>query len=86
MGWQYAGMALDAPAPTSTSRTMTREELDGLPVSIDVPTAGRALGLSRTSAYIQANNGTFPLRVFRSGTRLLVATAELRRLLGVEDA
>jgi hypothetical protein len=79
-------MALDATTPTSTSHHMTRAELDALPVSISVVTAGRALGLSRTSAYLQANNGTFPVRVFRSGTRLLVATAELRRLLGVEDA
>lgn len=76
----------NATRRTHKQRGMSREELDSLPITIDVPTAGRALGLSRTTAYAQARDGALPVHVFRSGTRLLVATAELRRLLGVRDS
>ena len=62
---------------------MTPDELDSLGVTTDVVTAGRALGISRTSAYAAIHNGTFPVRTVRIGSRIVVPTAELRELLGV---
>lgn len=46
------------------------------------PTAGRALGLSRSSAYLAAKRGDIP--TIRIGGRVVVPTAPLRRLLGLD--
>lgn len=61
---------------------MKPDELNALGVSTDIITAGRALGISRTSAYAAVHNGTFPIRVVKIGGRYVVPTAELRELLG----
>ncbi len=63
--------------------SMTREELLDLPVSIDVETAGRALGMGRTRAYQAAKAGEFPIPVLKLGRSYRVVTADLWRLLGV---
>src|SRR5438552_13534102 len=47
------------------------------------PTAGRALGLSRSSTYAAARRGQVP-GLIRIGGRYRVATAELRRALGLD--
>lgn len=62
--------------------------LPPLPAAADRPTltveeAGRYLGISRPTAYEAANNGTLP--VLRVNRRLLVPTAQFRRLLGIDD-
>ena len=49
---------------------MTRDELLRLPVSVDLVTAGRALGMGRTTAHEQARRGEFPIRVLRVGRPL----------------
>jgi hypothetical protein len=47
------------------------------------PTAGRALGLSRSSTYLAAQRGDLP-GLLRIGGRYMVATAALRRALGLD--
>jgi predicted DNA-binding transcriptional regulator AlpA len=59
-------------------------DLHRLPSVVDITTAGRALGLSRTRAYELAKLGEFPCRVIRIGESYRVPTAELLRLPGVE--
>jgi hypothetical protein len=50
--------------------------------TIDVPRAGRCIGLSRSSAYEAARRGEIP--TFKCGKRILVPTAAFRRLLGLD--
>jgi excisionase family DNA binding protein len=65
---------------------MTRDELLGLPVSVKLwPTAARALGLGRTTAYELARRGELPVPVLRLGSRYRVNRADLLRALGITD-
>lgn len=52
--------------------------------TLSVPVAGAYLGLGRDSAYAAANRGDLP--VIRIGRRMVVPTAALRKLLGVDAA
>lgn len=63
---------------------MTREELLALPVTIDLVTAARALGMGRTKAYELVRTGEFPVPVLALGNRKRVVTEHLLALLGVE--
>lgn len=58
-----------------------RKQLDQLTVTIDV--AGKVLGLGRNSAYAAAQSGQIP--TLRIGRRILVPTAPLRRMLGLQE-
>lgn len=62
---------------------MTRGQLLALPASIDVVTAGRALGLGRTTAYALTKSGEFPCAVIRAGRSYRVITADLLRVLHI---
>jgi len=62
---------------------MTLAELLALPLTVDVSTAARALGLSRSTGYALARRGEFPCRVLRVGSSYRVPTAELLRILGI---
>jgi excisionase family DNA binding protein len=62
---------------------MTLAELLALPLMVDVSTAARALGLSRSTAYELARRGEFPCRVLHVGSCYRVPTAELLRVLGI---
>ena len=64
---------------------MNRTEIDTLPPVVDVPTAGRILGLSRSSAYELVRTGAWPTPVVRLGRLIRVPTAPLLALLGVSD-
>jgi hypothetical protein len=64
---------------------MTPAEVRALPVTVDVPTAGRALGLGRDGAYRAAADGTLPVPVLRLGRRLRVTRASLLAALGIPD-
>ncbi|MER8004950.1 helix-turn-helix domain-containing protein [Streptomyces sp. NPDC094149] len=66
-----------------SAKGMSRGELLALPASIDVETAGRALGLGRTTAYTLTKNGEFPCTVIRAGRSYRVVTADLLRLLHI---
>jgi hypothetical protein len=64
---------------------MSREEILALPATTDVVTAGRALGLGRGTAYQLVAAGEFPCKVLTLGTRYRVVTADLLRVLGIDD-
>lgn len=56
-----------------------------LPLSIDVRTAARAVGVCPGTAYRLIRLGTFPCPVLRLGRRYRIATADLLRALGIEE-
>lgn len=62
---------------------LTRAELLALPVTVDIGTAARALGLGRSTGYELARRGEFPCRVLHVGSSYRVPTAELLRVLGI---
>lgn len=64
---------------------MNAEELRALPVAVDVVTAGRALGLSRTTAYSMAKRGEFPVPLLRLGAQYKAKRSDLMALLGVPE-
>lgn len=63
---------------------LTRAELLALPVTVDIATAARALGLGRSTGYELARAGDFPCRILRIRSSYRVPTAELLRLLGID--
>jgi excisionase family DNA binding protein len=71
---------------TASKDGLTRAELLVLPVTVDVPTAARALGLGRSTGYELARRGEFPCRVLRVGSSYRVPTADLMRVLGIEPS
>lgn len=73
-----------AAAPLATAALTTADVL-ALPATVDVCTAGRAFGLGRTVSYRLAKSGQFPCKVVRAGASYRVVTADLRRVLSLED-
>jgi hypothetical protein len=65
------------------SQRMTLEELQGLPLTVDLVTAGRAHGLGRTISYELERAGEFPCPVHRRGRYYRVLKAELMTSLGL---
>jgi hypothetical protein len=65
---------------------MSPEELRGLPVSVDLATAGRAFGLGRTRAFELARADDFPCRVIRVGTKYRVPRSAILEALGYADS
>lgn len=49
------------------------------------PTVGEAFSLGRSAVYEMAARDALPVRVLRCGSRLRVATAELRKVLGLDE-
>ncbi|MFE7839478.1 MULTISPECIES: hypothetical protein [Streptomyces] len=74
-------MREDETAGRSTG--MSREELLALPVSVDLETGNRALGLGRSKGYELAKRGEYPCKVLRLGNAYRVVTADLLELLGL---
>ena len=74
------------PALSQAGSSMTMRQLLALPPAVDVVTAGRALGIGRTTAYALARAGRFPCRVLTVGSSYRVPTADLLNLLGVHAA
>lgn len=62
---------------------MSATELRELPATVDLPTAGRALGIGRTTCYALCRRGEFPVPVIRVGSKLRVAREPLLAALGV---
>ncbi|MFJ4686232.1 hypothetical protein [Streptomyces sp. NPDC088789] len=71
------------PGVPKGSRGMSREELLALPVSVDLETGNRALGLGRSKGYELAKRGMYPCKVLRLGNAYRVVTADLLALLGL---
>lgn len=67
-------------------KTWTNAELFALPPIIDVPTAGSIFRIGRTNSHQQVREGTFPVRVLRVGRRYRVPTADVIKLLGLENS
>lgn len=63
---------------------MSLEELQSLPVSVDLVTAARAFGLGRTKAHELARAGEFPCRVIVCGSRYRVPRSAILRALGID--
>jgi hypothetical protein len=63
---------------------MTLAELLVLPVTVDIGTAARALGLGRSTGYELARRHEFPCRVLHVGSSYRVPTADLLRVLGID--
>jgi excisionase family DNA binding protein len=63
---------------------MTRDELLGLPSTIDVPTAARALGIGSNKAYELIRAGKFPVRPLVLGRQIRIPSEALRIALGYE--
>lgn len=68
----------------SQNKGMTEDEVLGLPVSVPLVTAGRALGMGRTKAHELARRNEFPCRVLRLGGTYRVPKADLLRVLGLD--
>ena len=70
-----------------TVRRLTLAEVRKLPATVDVETAAKALGCSRSTAYEAIRAGAFPVKVITVSRRKLVVTAQLVALLeGSGDA
>ncbi|MGW3122180.1 hypothetical protein ACWDBW_34475 [Streptomyces sp. NPDC001107] len=69
--------------PAERAKGMSREELLRLPVSVDLETSNRALGLGRSKGYELAKRGQYPCKVLRLGNAYRVVTADLLNLLGL---
>lgn len=63
---------------------MKYADLADLPTVVDITTAARALGLSRTYAYHLAKHDQFPCKVIRIGISYRVPVAALLDLLDYE--
>lgn len=66
------------------NKGMTLGELLALPLMVDIKTAARALGLSRSTGYELARQNQFPCRVLHVGSSYRVPTIELLRILGID--
>ncbi|MFE3196765.1 DNA-binding protein [Embleya sp. NPDC059237] len=63
---------------------MTFAELAQLPVTLNVSTAARALGIGADKAYALIRSGTFPVKVLELGATTRVPTMAVLRALGAE--
>jgi hypothetical protein len=66
-------------------RVPTPDEIRSWPVTVDVPTAGRAFGLGRDESYRLARVGAFPVPVLRLGRFLRVTRGALLSALEITD-
>ncbi|WP_235431952.1 AlpA family transcriptional regulator [Nocardiopsis sp. RV163] len=60
------------------------DEVGSLPVVLDPVTAGRMLGLGRTTAYRLLREGAFPVPAYRTGKAWVVPTAGVLVHLGLD--
>ncbi|MFF4179754.1 DNA-binding protein [Streptomyces sp. NPDC001750] len=64
---------------------LTTADLLKLPPTVDVATAGRAMGICRDTAYMLVRSDAFPCKVIKAGARRYrVVTADLLRVLQVQ--
>ena len=67
-------------------KPLSREELLALPPVINLPTLGRAFGVSEPTVREQRRQGKFEamgIRILRLGPQYRVITADVHRVLGV---
>ena len=64
----------------------TLDEIHAWPAAVSVAEAARAFGISRSHGYELAQRGEFPAKVVRAGSRYVVVTADLIRILSASSA
>jgi len=64
---------------------MTEDEVHALPVVVDLPTAARALGLGRNTAYDLVRSGAWPTPLLRFGRLIKGPHSSLLDLLGIAE-
>ncbi len=64
-------------------RALSADEIRAWPVTVDVPTAGEAFGLRRTTSFRLARSGQFPVPVLPLGRCLRVTRASVMHRLGI---
>jgi hypothetical protein len=64
---------------------LTIADVRALPATVDLLVAARALGIGRTRAYELAQRHQFPCPVRRDGRRYRVQTANLLKILDIDD-
>jgi predicted DNA-binding transcriptional regulator AlpA len=69
-----AGPAVEVERPTLA-------EIRTWPATVPVSEAARAIGVSRATAYVCIQAGTFPARSLRVGNRIVVLTGSIIRVL-----
>lgn len=65
---------------------LTVGNLLNLPPVTDIVTAGKAFGMGSTKAYQLAKADQFPCKVVRVGGSYRVVTADLLRVLGIQES
>jgi len=68
-----------------TARIPTPDEIRAWPVTVDVPTAGRAFGIGRDESYRLARERQFPVPVLHLGRYLRVTRSSVLTALGVSE-
>jgi hypothetical protein len=63
---------------------LTFPELFALPVTVDLTTAARALGISKNTAYRLISRNAFPCTIIRPTHRYRIPTASLMTALDIE--
>lgn len=76
---------MEEPISSRATRALTSEELLALPAVIDLDTANRSLMIGRSTGYGLAKQGRYPVKVLRLGNAYRVVTADLLKLLGLEQ-
>lgn len=71
---------------TQEQTVITVRDVLDLPPVVDVETASRVFGISRSHGYNLARANAFPCKVVRAGRSFRVVTADLRRVLSLDDA
>jgi predicted DNA-binding transcriptional regulator AlpA len=74
---------LPSPARSGAAAgsAVTLDDLRKGPPTVDIPTAAKALGISRSYGFELAKRGEFPAKVIPVGRHLRVVTASLLELL-----
>jgi len=62
-----------------------RRILEAAGPTMSIPDAATVLGISRAHCYDLARQGELPVRVLRLGSKIVVLTVELRRVVGLDD-
>lgn len=67
------------------TREWTEADVKALGVRTDFETACNVLGFGRTKGSQMLQAGELPFQVLRIGRKIVVPTAQLRKLLGLHD-
>ena len=78
-----SGSASGRVSTSGSVGVVSLSQVAGLPVVLDVPSAGRLLGIGRTRAYRLAASDGFPCPVLRVGGSWRVPTAGVLEVLGL---